>query len=301
MKKVLILFIVLSSQLSFAQNVIVKGNIIDSWNSPFAGSQVININSKEKVIADFDGNYSIKAKLGDTLLFKPPKDIENCYTTSERIVFNDSNIDVKLWFLETIRYKFCKTKPRELLVFIGKLKFVKDIHEDVENIFDPSLCIEVMNTYGVGQYLIIKEVHGDFLHEKSNILFDISEHGSQHSIISTKPKYALLIVEKYCDDKYYLIHHHALYRSIDNKWVIEYPNLYPHTKQIDSLVLGNIRYNRRKGIIKTNRKDLDSLRKYLKPPYFLNRGKSFYPAKDYYPEDYFNIWKSNQKEWIYDN
>jgi len=67
-KGFLLLIVVLSSQLFFAQQRVISGTVSDV-SGPVPGINVIVKGTKNGVQTDFDGKYSIKAKTGDVLLF----------------------------------------------------------------------------------------------------------------------------------------------------------------------------------------------------------------------------------------
>lgn len=67
-KGLLLLIVVLSSQLFFAQERVISGTVSDA-SGPVPGINVIVKGTKNGVQTDFDGKYSIKAKTGDVLLF----------------------------------------------------------------------------------------------------------------------------------------------------------------------------------------------------------------------------------------
>lgn len=294
MKKILILLSVLIYQISFTQEILVKGGIIDNYELPFPGSQVINLRTNEKVTTDFDGNYQIKAQIGDTLLFKAYEKVVECYTEARRLVYNKENIDVKLWEIKILDLRDCDAKPKELLVFVGKINYM-------ESVFDNSPCADFRNDHGIGEYENIQPIYGDFSNEKKSIKFEASEHAYIDSFIINKHKYALLFIRKYCDDKYYLIFHRDIYRTKNNKWAIKYynPKRPWYFNGMDSIEskISSIKFKN----ATVRAKNIDSTKKYLKAPYYKQKGKKFIPLKGFYVEDYFKLWKSNQKEWKYDN
>ena len=46
---------------------LVKGIVYDNTEMPIPGANVLNLSTKTTIITDFDGNFSIEAKQGDTL------------------------------------------------------------------------------------------------------------------------------------------------------------------------------------------------------------------------------------------
>lgn len=93
MKKLLILltFLILGfTQYSFAQKVTITGVITDS-SGPLPGATVIIKDTTVGTTSDFDGNYSIEANIGDTLVFSFVG-----FASKEIVVVNITKIDVIL-------------------------------------------------------------------------------------------------------------------------------------------------------------------------------------------------------------
>lgn len=73
------------------QELTISGKITDVNNVPLGGAIVINQTTWEGLAADFDGNYGIKAKVGDKLLFQYLG-----FTSQEITVESNAKIDVQL-------------------------------------------------------------------------------------------------------------------------------------------------------------------------------------------------------------
>jgi hypothetical protein len=70
MKQLLYILIFLFSVFSFGQETVVNGFIIDKKSGePIVGATVLVNNTHNGVITDFDGKYSIKTAINDTLVF----------------------------------------------------------------------------------------------------------------------------------------------------------------------------------------------------------------------------------------
>lgn len=67
LKWVFSLLLAISMQFSFAQETTVSGVVSDA-SGPIPGANVVVKGSKNGVQTDFDGKYSIKAKVGDVLV-----------------------------------------------------------------------------------------------------------------------------------------------------------------------------------------------------------------------------------------
>jgi len=78
---ILTLFLALIVQLSFAQEKTISGTITDESSLPQAGVNIVVKGTSTGTQTDFDGNYSISASTGDTLVFSFLG-----YTTEEKVV-----------------------------------------------------------------------------------------------------------------------------------------------------------------------------------------------------------------------
>ncbi len=65
----LVLFVVLMSQITFAQERVVSGVVSDNTGLPLPGASVLVKGTKSGVQTDFDGKYSIKATPSQVLIF----------------------------------------------------------------------------------------------------------------------------------------------------------------------------------------------------------------------------------------
>ncbi|MAU16275.1 MAG: hypothetical protein CMH46_12145 [Muricauda sp.] len=88
---VLLAFCMLCIQFAQAQSKTVTGKVTDEYDLPLPGANIIIEGSTIGVQTDFDGNYSIKADVGSTLVFSYIG-----YQQSRRIVGNQNVINVKL-------------------------------------------------------------------------------------------------------------------------------------------------------------------------------------------------------------
>jgi TonB-linked SusC/RagA family outer membrane protein len=89
-KGILMLFLLLAMQFSFAQEKVITGTVTDELG-PVADISVTVKGTTKGTITDFDGKYSIKAKKGDILVFS-----HISYGTLEKIIGDSTVIDVKL-------------------------------------------------------------------------------------------------------------------------------------------------------------------------------------------------------------
>ncbi|UGS24497.1 carboxypeptidase-like regulatory domain-containing protein [Flavobacterium channae] len=70
MKKIIYISILFYSILSFGQVIVVSGNVTDAkTGEPLAGAKVLINKTQNGITTDFDGKYSLKTTLNDTLVF----------------------------------------------------------------------------------------------------------------------------------------------------------------------------------------------------------------------------------------
>lgn len=69
MKKILTIFLVMMSTFVFSQEKTITGNVTDEAGTPLLGTTIIIKGQAKGAVTDFDGNYSLKAKAGDVLVF----------------------------------------------------------------------------------------------------------------------------------------------------------------------------------------------------------------------------------------
>ena len=89
---ILTLILALVVQLSFAQGKVITGVVTDAGNGePLPGVNILVKGTNNGTTTDFDGKYSIKANLGETLVFSFVG-----YTTVEKTVGSSSVINVQM-------------------------------------------------------------------------------------------------------------------------------------------------------------------------------------------------------------
>ncbi len=80
------------AQKSFSEtNITVSGVVTDNNDFPLPGLDVVNRTTQDTVTTDFDGKYSIVAKVGDEIQFTYPGMV-----SQNIIVENEKNIDIRL-------------------------------------------------------------------------------------------------------------------------------------------------------------------------------------------------------------
>ncbi|KJD35988.1 hypothetical protein PW52_05020 [Tamlana sedimentorum] len=97
MKKLLIIFLVMLTFQAFSQEKSVSGSITDEEGQPLLGATVLIKGEAKGTVADFDGNYTLKAKPGNILVFSFIGS-----ETKEITVSNQSTINVSLAKSDTI-------------------------------------------------------------------------------------------------------------------------------------------------------------------------------------------------------
>jgi len=92
MKKLLLLFVMVSFGLSFAfAQKTITGKIVDEKGAPVIGANILVKGTSTGTISDYDGNYSLNVPSGATLVFS-----YTGYTSKEFIVGNSGSINVTL-------------------------------------------------------------------------------------------------------------------------------------------------------------------------------------------------------------
>ncbi|MCK8140921.1 SusC/RagA family TonB-linked outer membrane protein [Flavobacterium sp. I-SCBP12n] len=91
MKKIILIFMILfSAQVSLAQMKTIKGSVTDGSGSPLPGANVNVLGEKNGTVTDLDGNFSIKAEKGRTLV------ISYIGFDQQNVVVGDEVIKVRL-------------------------------------------------------------------------------------------------------------------------------------------------------------------------------------------------------------
>ena len=88
---ILTLLLALVVQLTFAQEKTISGTVTDNTGLPLPGVNIIVKGTSNGTQSDFDGNYSISANMGQTLVFSYVG-----FTTVERAVGAANSINVQM-------------------------------------------------------------------------------------------------------------------------------------------------------------------------------------------------------------
>ncbi|PKA99714.1 TonB-linked SusC/RagA family outer membrane protein [Flavobacteriaceae bacterium MAR_2009_75] len=84
-------WMVLGSFQMYSQELSITGTVMDEMNTPMFGANVLIKGTNKGVVADFDGNFSLLADVGDVLVIT-----YTGYTGKEVAVANDSPLNVQL-------------------------------------------------------------------------------------------------------------------------------------------------------------------------------------------------------------
>mgnify|MGYP001954679608 CR=1 FL=1 len=93
MKKITFIFLMLMSSMSLmAQEKEISGTVTDESNGPLPGVSVVIQGTTTGQQTDFDGNYSIKAKVGDVLVYS----FIGMATQTHTVTNSDSTVNIVL-------------------------------------------------------------------------------------------------------------------------------------------------------------------------------------------------------------
>ncbi|WP_281777934.1 hypothetical protein [Croceibacter atlanticus] len=243
MKKLLLIYILLLSTITFAQKVTVKGIALDSTNGRnkvyITLNDTINKYLKNK---DFDmdkyeslydnknfntkvnnqNRFKIKAKLSDSLTFSSWRHITKSYLVSDLKSKKDIKIVLEPQVCE--EYVPCKEENPKLYVFIGekiKVDYAKRKY----------YCNRVsMDSKFDAKYKIVENLYGNFMNDTINyVAYD--HYG--------KPGFSeydnvILYVAEYCGELYHVKYqYNNVYKTKNGKWASPYQGF--DYKKLDSL------------------------------------------------------------------
>ena len=156
MKRYILLFL-LTFQMVFSQEIVVKGR---AFNSGKFNNKVVYIVNNHRVKTDSLGNFEITAKLSDSLFF------ESEYHTTKKFLVVDliklKKINIKLELVPCEVWPSHSGKPTKLYVFIGKKIKIWDSPSSYCN-------VGALTSRILSKYLVIKNIYGDF--KKDTIQF----------------------------------------------------------------------------------------------------------------------------------
>ena len=206
-----ICIIILFPLFCFSQQKDISGIVFDHKDTPFPGVDITNVSSKIKVYTDFDGKYTIKARVGDTLTFS----MTDCYKSDYKIVNESDSINAKVSMYSEIKEDYCETRPKDFYVFVAEKK-------DFNTVFVNDECVISMDQSAISTYKIIKNIYGDY--NKQFITFKAYDHNSIIPFGFSKTKYALLFIVSYCDEYFSIKYqYYNVYKTKDNRFAVRYP------------------------------------------------------------------------------
>jgi len=258
--KILTILIVLATTLYKSQTVTVRGVAKDSLNNFIAISVNDTINKfrnkaskdsifKEKhwnkydelvhnknflTLPDSAGNYTITAKLTDTLYFYKRKYTTQKYKVADII---KDKIQVNLKPAPCISHKRCDQKnPSKIYAFVGK-------KINVISVDTSKYCGEMMDSEYKAEYKIEQEFSEHY--PNSIITFTAYDHNSMYEYDFRNYENVLLFIGEYCGDLIQLKYQFfPLYKTIDGRWATPVDTYMEHYYKSDNYKPTNITFDK---------------------------------------------------------
>lgn len=155
-----------------------------------------------------EGNYTITAKLTDTLYFHKRDYTTQIYKVADII---KNNIQVNLKPRPCIPYKKCDQKiPSKLYAFVGE-------KIDVSYVDNSKYCGVPLDSEYKAEYEIEQELNGHY--RSSKIIFTAYDHNNMYEYDFSHYDNILLFIGEYCSD---LIKDNffPVYKTVDGRWAI---------------------------------------------------------------------------------
>lgn len=240
--------------------------------------QYDEIVKKFSTLPDFpDGNYTINAKLTDTLYFHKLRYTSQKYKVADII---KNNIKVVLSPAPCIPYKKCDQKfPSKLYAFVGKKIDVTDV--DQSKYCGLSLSREYKADYKIEQELA--EHYSD-----SEIIFSAYDHNNMYEYDFRNYDVVLLFVGEYCGDliKDFFF---PVYKTANGRWAtpikMRDEHYYKNYKPTKIIFEKSLSFD--VGDLPTEHIEYRFPKEYYK----IENGKA-YPIMGRYAEDLVKIWKA---------
>lgn len=237
---------------------------------------------------DSIGNYTITAKLTDTLYFYKRK-----YTTQkykiEDIVKNKIKVNLKR--SPCISNKECnQDKPSKLYIFIGK-------KINVSSVDTSKYCGEMMDSEYKAEYKIEQEFEDHY--PEKEIIFTAYDHNSKYEYMFQHYENVLIFIGEYCGDLIQLKYQFfPVYKTKNGRWASPVDTYMEPYYESDQFTPVNILFDKSVAfdVIKTNKNPTDDqieqLKKFKFPEkYFkIENGKAI-PIMGRYAEDLVKLWK----------
>jgi len=303
--KIIFFIILLLSFQSFAQKILVKGIARDTTKfrnfvhitvndtlrkhremeaktKNWDNDDYLNLTKNKEYVthADSLGNYSIVAKLTDTLVFAKYKYYTQKYLVSDIIT---KNIKVQLVPEPCVPYVACEQEvPTQFYIFIGQ-----KIRMNYES--DPYYC-NVIPLDGGGfdcVYSVDTEVYGKFIND--SIRFKAYDHYGTPSF--SKYQDVLLFVGEYCGKLYHSKYQYFdMYKTKEGKWASP-GNPYKYDQFIKNKTVQAERMEFDKSAwIDISKMDTNQKKEYLSPFYEIRDGMAI-PVMGTYITDLIKVKK----------
>jgi len=226
-----------------------------------------------------DGNYTIAAKLTDTLYFYKPRYTTQKYKVADII---KNNIKVTLAPANCIPYKKCDQKiPSKLYAFVGK-------KIDVTSVDQTKFCGMSLDSEYKAEYKIEQEFSQHY--PDSNIVFTAYDHNSMYEYDFQNYDHVLIFVGEFCGD---LIHvkyqFFSVYKTKDGRWAspvkIRDEDYYKDSIPVKITFEKSVNFDISDLSIETIKY------KFPKKYYKIKEGKA-YPIMGRYAEDLVKLWNT---------
>ncbi|GAA4153761.1 hypothetical protein GCM10022217_09900 [Chryseobacterium ginsenosidimutans] len=248
-----------------------------------------NWNKYDELVKNFstspdfpDGNYSITAKLIDTLYFYKPRYATQKYKVADII---KNNIKVILAPAPCIPYKKCDQKvPSKLYAFVGK-------KIDVTSVDQSKYCGLSLDSEYKAEYKIEQEFSDHY--PDSSIIFTAYDHNSLYEYDFRNYENVLIFIGKYCGDliKDFFF---PIYKTANGKWASPIKIGDEHYYKPDKFVPENIMFDKSVEFDLPNNiteEQIAQLKQYKFPEkyYKIENGKAI-PIMGRYAEDLVKLW-----------
>jgi TonB-linked SusC/RagA family outer membrane protein len=122
MKKILTLFLVMLTLLVYSQEKNITGNVTDMAGTPLLGVTVLIKGSRKGTTTDFDGNYTIRAKPKDVLVFSYLGSETKEVTVGAKSTLNVSLSDTSMALEEVVVIGYGSVKKSDLTGSVSSIK-----------------------------------------------------------------------------------------------------------------------------------------------------------------------------------
>lgn len=277
MKFVFLFFI--SLQIGFAQDSLLNGFIYDSYDKfPIPSFSVINLKTKEKSLSNFDGEFYIKATVGDSLLFSLEGKNEKCFQKVTTVVKDMKPLRLYVYSYSSMYRDSCKHN-KELYALVlretGKTKNYVEPYKD---------CYISTGNLNIRSFQIENDVLRNYQKSEIDIIgFPNYLHEMKKSI--------LVFIEKKCDEYWYL-NHQNIYETSKNELVVPYLFLDFIVFNENEVSLINVNFESQIYYSKNNPIYLNEI-KNLPNELYRIKGEKIIPTKGLSVTDYSKIWIKN--------